>query len=106
MSCPRPGEKCYEFMCGSSIDGVCTEYNTDEGLNWSKIEVAIYNSVKELYSKHGVEPKANMISEDVASIIAFYATQKFHLNVYGVSELMGLTVVKVAGKQVLKAIIM
>lgn len=25
MSCPRPNEACYEFMCGSSIDGICTE---------------------------------------------------------------------------------
>ena len=23
MSCPRPGEKCVEFACGSSIDGMC-----------------------------------------------------------------------------------
>lgn len=23
MSCPRPGEKCVEFACGSSIDGRC-----------------------------------------------------------------------------------
>lgn len=23
MSCPRPGEKCVEFGCGSSIDGMC-----------------------------------------------------------------------------------
>lgn len=23
MSCPRPGKKCNEFMCGNSIDGIC-----------------------------------------------------------------------------------
>lgn len=23
MSCPRPGKECNEFMCGSSIEGVC-----------------------------------------------------------------------------------
>lgn len=23
MSCPRPGEECNEFMCGSSVDGTC-----------------------------------------------------------------------------------
>lgn len=23
MSCPRPGEKCKNFACGSSIDGMC-----------------------------------------------------------------------------------
>ena len=23
MSCPRPREECFEFMCGSSIDGIC-----------------------------------------------------------------------------------
>lgn len=27
MSCPRPGEKCFEFMCGSSIEGYCTQSN-------------------------------------------------------------------------------
>lgn len=25
MSCPRFGEECYEFMCGSSKNGICTE---------------------------------------------------------------------------------
>ena len=25
MSCPRPGEKCNEFMCGSSVEGICQE---------------------------------------------------------------------------------
>lgn len=25
MRCPRPGEKCKEFACGSSIDGMCME---------------------------------------------------------------------------------
>lgn len=25
MSCPRYNEKCHEFTCGSSVDGVCTE---------------------------------------------------------------------------------
>lgn len=30
MSCPRPGEKCYEFMCGSSIEGICTNGSPSE----------------------------------------------------------------------------
>lgn len=25
MNCPRYGEECNEFMCGSSINGICTE---------------------------------------------------------------------------------
>ncbi len=25
MSCPRPGKECNEFMCGSSVNGVCIE---------------------------------------------------------------------------------
>lgn len=25
MNCPRPGKECNEFMCGSSVDGVCRE---------------------------------------------------------------------------------
>ena len=24
MTYPRPGEKCYEFMCGASGNGICT----------------------------------------------------------------------------------
>ena len=24
MNCPRPGGQCNEFMCGSSVDGVCS----------------------------------------------------------------------------------
>lgn len=23
MNCPRPGKECNEFMCGSSVDGIC-----------------------------------------------------------------------------------
>lgn len=23
INCPRPGEQCNEFMCGSSVDGTC-----------------------------------------------------------------------------------
>ena len=25
MTCPRIGEKCNEYMCGSSVDGICTD---------------------------------------------------------------------------------
>ena len=34
MGCPRNGEKCYEFMCGSSIDGICggTETNLHKAI--------------------------------------------------------------------------
>ena len=29
-NCPRPGEQCNEFMCGSSVDGIChIENNCD-----------------------------------------------------------------------------
>lgn len=30
-NCPRPGKECNEFMCGNSIDGICTiqEYKND-----------------------------------------------------------------------------
>ena len=29
--CPRPGKECNEFMCGNSVDGICTiqEYKND-----------------------------------------------------------------------------
>lgn len=30
INCPRPGEQCNEFMCGSSVDGIChIENNCD-----------------------------------------------------------------------------
>lgn len=30
-NCPRPGKECNEFMCGNSVDGICTiqEYKND-----------------------------------------------------------------------------
>ena len=32
MNCPRPGKKCNEFSCGSSVDGICTsdEYKEND----------------------------------------------------------------------------
>lgn len=34
MGCPRNGEKCYEFMCDSSIEGICcgTETNLHKAI--------------------------------------------------------------------------
>ena len=25
LNCPRPGKECNEFMCGSSVEGICQE---------------------------------------------------------------------------------
>lgn len=33
MSCPRPNKECNEFMCGSSVNGIC-----EGGSNMSYIE--------------------------------------------------------------------
>ena len=33
MNCPRPGEECNEFMCGSSVDGICNDENDCEFCN-------------------------------------------------------------------------
>ena len=30
MNCPRPGKECNEFMCGSSVEGICASKKENE----------------------------------------------------------------------------
>lgn len=63
MSCPRPGEKCKEFACGSSIDGMCMErplpppqitncaiLRTEENKNLADFKASVEN-IANMYAK-------------------------------------------------------
>lgn len=63
MSCPRPGEKCVEFACGSSIDGICMErplppppiikcanLRTEENKNLANFKARVEN-IANMYAK-------------------------------------------------------
>lgn len=62
MRCPRPGEKCKEFECGSSIDGMCMErplpipqitcapLRTEENKNLADFKASVEN-IANMYAK-------------------------------------------------------
>jgi hypothetical protein len=63
VSCPRPGEKCKEFACGSSIDGMCMErplpppqitncaiLRTEENKNLADFKASVEN-IANMYAK-------------------------------------------------------
>ena len=63
MSCPRPGEKCVEFACGSSIDGICMKrplppppiikcanLRTEENKNLADFKASVEN-IANMYAK-------------------------------------------------------
>ena len=63
MSCPRPGEKCVEFACGSSIDGICmkrplppppiitcAKLRTEENINLADFKASVEN-IANMYAK-------------------------------------------------------
>lgn len=63
MSCPRPGEKCVEFACGSSIDGMCMKrplppppitncaiLRTEENKNLADFKASVEN-IANMYAK-------------------------------------------------------
>ena len=66
MSCPRPGEKCKEFACGSSIDGICT-YRMPTPPRVPLIKVATFTEENENLAnfKASVENIANMYAQIV-----------------------------------------
>ena len=66
MSCPRPGEKCKEFACGSSIDGICT-YRMPTPPRVPLIKVATFTGENENLAnfKASVENIANMYAQIV-----------------------------------------
>lgn len=41
MSCPRPGKECNEFMCGSSVDGICTSDTEGKDIHLSDYNILI-----------------------------------------------------------------
>ena len=41
MNCPRPGEQCSEFMCGSSVDGICTSDTEGKDIHLSDYNILI-----------------------------------------------------------------
>lgn len=51
MSCPRFGEECYEFMCGSSKNGICTEGENEFLNSIEKSSKAELISAAEAYKK-------------------------------------------------------
>ena len=51
MSCPRFGEECYEFMCGSSKNGICTEGENEFLYSIEKSSKAELISAAEAYKK-------------------------------------------------------
>ena len=66
MSCPRLGEKCKEFACGSSIDGICT-YRMPTPPRVPLIKVATFTEENENLAnfKASVENIANMYAQIV-----------------------------------------
>ena len=63
MSCPRPGKKCVEFGCGSSIDGMCMKrplpppqitncaiLRTEENKNLADFKASVEN-IANMYAK-------------------------------------------------------
>lgn len=66
MSCPRPGEKCKEFACGSSIDGICT-YRMPTPPRVPLIKVATFTEENENLAnfKASVENIASMYAKIV-----------------------------------------
>lgn len=66
MSCPRPGEKCKEFACGSSIDGMCA-YRMPPPPRVPLIKVATFTEENENLAnfKASVENIANMYAQIV-----------------------------------------
>ena len=49
-NCPRYGEKCHEFMCGSSMNGICIEGMSLEEVS-RKIKSANIDDINEVIDK-------------------------------------------------------
>ena len=64
MSCPRFGEECYEFMCGSSKNGICTEGENEFLNSIEKSSKAELISAAEAYKKTQEAQK----EEDIESL--------------------------------------
>jgi hypothetical protein len=63
VSCPRPGEKCKEFACGSSIDGICCCMPTPPRVPLRKVGTFTEENENLANFKASVENIANMYAK-------------------------------------------
>lgn len=92
MSCPRPGDKCVEFACGSSIDGMCAYRMPtppplplrkvgmfrEENKNLADFKTSVEN-IASMYAKIVENQLKDKESVDVAKLLAINEGIK-HLN--------------------------
>ena len=88
MSCPRFGEECYEFMCGSSKNGICTEGENEFLNSIEKSSKAELISAAEAYKK----TQEALKEEDIESLKEINskileATKKGKFSVTGLGEI-------------------
>lgn len=86
MSCPRFGEECYEFMCGSSKNGICTEGENEFLNSIEKSSKAELISAAEAYKKTQEAPKEDDIEslkEINSKILEATKKGKFSVTVLG-----------------------
>ena len=88
MSCPRFGEECYEFMCGSSKNGICTEGENEFLNSMEKSSKAELISAAEAYKKTQEALKEDDIEslKEINSKI-LEATKKGKFSVTGLGEI-------------------
>lgn len=88
MSCPRFGEECYEFMCGSSKNGICTEGENEFLNSIEKSSKAELISAAEAYKKTQEALKEDDIEslKEINSKI-LEATKKGKFSVTGLGEI-------------------
>lgn len=88
MSCPRFGEECYEFMCGSSKNGICTEGENEFLNSIEKSSKAELISAAEAYKK----TQEALKEDDIESLKEINtkileATKKGKFSVTGLGEI-------------------
>ena len=88
MSCPRFGEEGYEFMCGSSKNGICTEGENEFLNSIEKSSKAELISAAEAYKKTQEALKEDDIEslKEINSKI-LEATKKGKFSVTGLGEI-------------------
>ena len=88
MSCPRFGEECYEFMCGYSKNGICTEGENEFLNSIEKSSKAELISAAEAYKKTQEALKEDDIEslKEINSKI-LEATKKGKFSVTGLGEI-------------------
>lgn len=88
MSCPRFGEECYEFMRGSSKNGICTEGENEFLNSIEKSSKAELISAAEAYKKTQEALKEDDIEslKEINSKI-LEATKKGKFSVTGLGEI-------------------